>query len=271
MRLSKKNISIQKPVRVIIMEKIEEVEQFPYSQIDGFVKLRNVERVYKMGNQEIRALKNISLDLASGQLVVVLGPSGSGKTTLLNIIGGIDRCKGTILVGDADITKFSKAKLAKYRRTTCGFIFQFFNLIPVLNAQENVEYAIELTGKRTLNDISSKSAKYLKAVGMYEKRDKFPSQLSGGEQQRIAAARALAKEPQILLCDEPTGELSVKEGQKVLAVIQQLLRDNPRIVVLLVTHNQKIAQIANLVIRLRSGEIDTITKQVPVDAETISW
>jgi putative ABC transport system ATP-binding protein len=250
---------------------VDGVEQYTYDQIDGFVKLRNVERVYKMGNQEIRALKNISLDLSGGQLIVVLGPSGSGKTTLLNVIGGIDRCKGAILVGDTDITKLSKGKLAEYRRTACGFIFQFFNLIPVLNARENIEYAVELTGKKTLDEVSNMSAKYLKAVGMYEKRDKFPSQLSGGEQQRIAAARALAKEPQILLCDEPTGELSVKEGKKVLAVIQQLIRDNPSIVVLLVTHNQKIAQIGNIVIRLRSGEIDTVTKQVPVDAETISW
>jgi len=238
---------------------------------DGFVRLENVERVYKMGDQEIRALKNITLNLASGQLVVVLGPSGSGKTTLLNVIGGIDRCKGTIKVGDTEITKLRKGKLAKYRRTSCGFIFQFFNLLPVFNAQENVEYAVELLGNKTSKEVSHNALKYLKTVGMYEKRALFPSQLSGGEQQRIAAARAFAKEPQILLCDEPTGELSVKEGKKVLAVIQRLVQNNPDILALLVTHNQKIAQIGNLVIQLRSGEIDTITRQIPVDAETLSW
>ncbi len=240
-------------------------------QIDGFVKLENVERVYQMGNQQIYALKNVSLNLVSGQLVVVLGPSGSGKTTLLNVIGGIDRCKGAILVDGVDITKFNRRKLAKYRRNTCGFIFQFFNLLPVYNAQENVEYAVELVGKKSRDEVAAKAEEYLKAVGLYEKRNYFPSQLSGGEQQRVAAARAFAKEPKILLCDEPTGELSVKEGRHVLSIIQWLIKEHPEILVILVTHNQKIAQIGNLVIRLRSGEVDTIIKQEPTNAEVISW
>ena len=217
-----KDIDIQKGASSK-KELLSITSQVPLDQVDGFVKLVNVDRVYKMGDQEIRALKNVTLNLASGLLVVVLGPSGSGKTTLLNVIGGIDSCKGTIHVGDVEITKLSKGKLAQYRRTSCGFIFQFFNLIPVFNAQENVEYAVELIGKKTPKEVTHNTLKYLKAVGMYDKKNSFPSQLSGGEQQRIAAARAFAKEPKILLCDEPTGELSVKEGIKVLAVIQRFV------------------------------------------------
>jgi putative ABC transport system ATP-binding protein len=242
-------------------------------KIDGFVRLRNVERVYKMGDQQIYALNDISLDLASGQLVVVLGPSGSGKTTLLNVIGGIDSCQGTIKVGDIEVTKLGKGKLTKYRREKCGFIFQFFNLLPVYNAIENVEYAVELSAKRKLSrkEVRSRAEEYIKKVGLWEKRFLFPSQLSGGEQQQVAASRAFAKEPEILLCDEPTGELSVKEGKKVLAVIQEMVKDRPNMLVVLVTHNQKISLIGNQVIRLRSGEIDSIVPQTPTPAEEISW
>ena len=241
--------------------------------VDEFVKLRNVERVYKMGDQQIFALKNISLDLGSGQLVVVLGPSGSGKTTLLNVIGGIDSCQGTINVSNVEVTKLSKRKLTKYRREKCGFIFQFFNLLPVYNAIENVEYAVELSAKRKISrkEVRAKAEEYIKKVGLWEKRFLFPSQLSGGEQQRVAAARAFAKEPEILLCDEPTGELSVKEGKKVLAVIQEMVKDRPNMLVVLVTHNQKISLIGNQIIRLRSGKIDSIVPQTPTPAEEISW
>jgi putative ABC transport system ATP-binding protein len=242
-------------------------------QIDGFVKLRNVNRVYKIGNQQIYALKNLSLDLAGGQLVVVLGPSGSGKTTLLNVIGGIDKCEGRIEVGDIEVTKLSKGKLTRYRREKCGFIFQFFNLIPVLNAMENIEYAVDLSKSRkmSMSEVRAKTEEYIKKVGLWEKRFLFPSQLSGGEQQQVAAARAFAKEPGILLCDEPTGELSVKEGKKVLAVIQGIIKERPNILVILVTHNQKISLIGNKVIRLRSGEIDSIESQTPTPAENITW
>ncbi|MFX0171707.1 MAG: ABC transporter ATP-binding protein [Candidatus Hodarchaeota archaeon] len=243
------------------------------NQIDGFVRLKNVERVYKMGDQHIYALKDVSLDLASGQLVVVLGPSGSGKTTLLNVIGGIDDCQGTIEVGDIEVTKLSKRKLTKYRREKCGFIFQFFNLLPIYNAIENVEYAVELSAKRKLSrkEVRSKAEEYIKKVGLWEKRFLFPSQLTGGEQQQVAAARAFAKEPDILLCDEPTGELSVNDGKKVLVVIQDMVKDRPNMLVVLVTHNQKISLIGNQVIRLRSGEIDSIASQTPTPAEEISW
>ncbi|UCE15203.1 MAG: ABC transporter ATP-binding protein [Candidatus Heimdallarchaeota archaeon] len=226
-----------------------------------------------MGDQQIYALKNVSLNLASGQLVVVLGPSGSGKTTLLNVIGGIDKCEGSITVGNVEVTRLSKKKLTKYRREKCGFIFQFFNLIPVLTAMENIEYAVELSKSRKMSqkEVRTKTEEYLKKVGLLEKKDLFPSQLSGGEQQQVAAARAFAKEPKILLCDEPTGELSVKEGKKVLAVIQEIVNDRPEILVVLVTHNQKISLIGNQVIRLRSGEIDSIVFQTPTPADEITW
>ncbi|MFX1506751.1 MAG: ABC transporter ATP-binding protein [Promethearchaeota archaeon] len=242
-------------------------------QVDGFVKLRNVNRVYKIGNQKIYALKNISLDLEGGQLVVVLGPSGSGKTTLLNVIGGIDKCEGTIEVGGLKVTKLSKGKLTKYRREKCGFIFQFFNLIPILTAMENIEYAVELSKKRKMSqsEVKRKTEEYVKKIGLWEKRFMFPSQLSGGEQQQVAAARAFAKEPDILLCDEPTGELSVKEGKKVLAVIQGIIKERQNMLVILVTHNQKISLIADKVIRLRSGKVDSIESQAPTPAENISW
>ena len=239
------------------------------------VKLEHVSRTYIMGDQEIFALFGVSLKLESGQLVVVLGPSGSGKTTLLNVLGGIDRpTSGMINVGNLDITTLKKKELAEYRRTHCGFIFQFFNLLPVFNALENVVYAVELAAdkNKTQKEILEKAHEYLDAVGLSDKKDHFPSQMSGGEQQRVAAARAFAKEPHILLCDEPTGELSVKEGQHVLSVIQNMIKNTKnQMLVVLVTHNQKISQIGDVVIRLRSGEVDSITKQKPLPAENISW
>ncbi|MHA1215112.1 MAG: ABC transporter ATP-binding protein [Candidatus Hodarchaeales archaeon] len=238
------------------------------------IELENVSRVYKMGGHEIHALKDISLKFESGKLVVVLGPSGSGKTTLLNVLGAIDNCtSGKIVVNGLEITSLSKNKRTEYRRNKCGFIFQFFNLLPVYNALENVEYAVELasTKKISKKEVTSIAEDYLKRVNLFDKKDLFPSQLSGGEQQRVAAARAFAKNPQILLCDEPTGELSVKEGQQVLSVIQDMINERDDLLVLLVTHNQKIAQIADVVIRLRSGEIDSVKTQTPVSAKDIIW
>ncbi len=237
------------------------------------IVLENVERTYKIGGQEIKALKNVSLSLDHGQIVVVLGPSGSGKTTLLNVLGTIDHTtSGKIKVLDYELTKMNKKNKTAYRRKIVGFIFQFFNLLPIYTALENVEYSVELSNKKlSRKEVNSKSLEYLKLVGLESKANFFPSQLSGGEQQRVAAARAFAKTPQLLLCDEPTGELSVKEGVRVLSVIQQLVKDNPDLLVLVVTHNQKIAQIGHKVIRLRSGEIDSIIEQDPVDAETLKW
>ncbi|WP_455140829.1 ABC transporter ATP-binding protein [Candidatus Hodarchaeum mangrovi] len=238
----------------------------------GIIELKDVNRTYRMGSSEIFALKNVNLTLESGQIVVVLGPSGSGKTTLLNVIGGIDKCKGHISIDGKIITKMNKKDLTRYRRSTVGFIFQFFNLIPVFSAQENIEYAIELSHTSlSRREVVQKASKYLEAVELEKKALSFPSRLSGGEQQRVAAARAFAKEPRLLLCDEPTGELSVKEGKKVLSIIQQMVKDRSDLLVLLVTHNQEISKIAHKVIRLRSGEIDSITDQKPIDASQLNW
>ncbi|MHA1975268.1 MAG: ABC transporter ATP-binding protein [Candidatus Hodarchaeales archaeon] len=238
---------------------------------EGIVTLEHVNRVYQMGDHKIHALKDVSLTLETGKLVVVLGPSGSGKTTLLNVLGAIDKCDGKIRVSNLEITKLDKKQLTKYRREKCGFIFQFFNLLPVYNALENVEYAIELASNLSRKEVTAQATEYLRRVGLFEKRYHFPSQLSGGEQQRVAAARAMAKNPELLLCDEPTGELSVTEGKQVLSVIQNMVKERPDVLTILVTHNQKIAEIGNIVIRLRSGEVDSIEEQTPIPAEQLIW
>lgn len=239
------------------------------------IEIKNINRTYKMGSQEINALKNVSLTIESGKLVVILGPSGSGKTTLLNVLGGIDKLtKGKILFDGVDITKFSRKQLSEYRRKKVGFIFQFFNLLPIYNAIENVQYAVEISlnkdKKMSSKEIRDKAVQYLDAVDMGDKLDLFPSKLSGGEQQRVAAARAFSKEPDLLLCDEPTGELSAEEGRKVLAVIQKLSQEIDTLVVL-VTHNQEIAKIADIVIKLKSGEINEIIEHTPAKAEELNW
>ncbi|MFX0066271.1 MAG: ABC transporter ATP-binding protein [Candidatus Hermodarchaeota archaeon] len=238
-------------------------------------EIQNVTKKYQMGEHAIFALESVSLSLDGGQLVCVLGPSGSGKTTLLNLLGGIDDVTtGSILISGVDITKLSRKKLAGFRRSNVGFIFQFFNLLPIYNAFENVEYAVELSlsrdKKMTREQVRAKVLHYLKTVGLEHKQHYFPSQLSGGEQQKVAVARAMAKEPKLLLADEPTGELSVNEGKMVLKVIQQLSRQSD-VLVVLVTHNQEISKVGNTVIRLRSGEVDNIIEQTPVEAETLEW
>ena len=237
------------------------------------IEIENVTRTYKLGNQEVKALNSINLSLKSGQLVVILGPSGSGKTTLLNVLGTIDNVSsGSIKILDKTITKLSRGKKNAYRRENVGFIFQFFNLLPIYTALENVEYAVELANKKMSGkEVREKAWEFIKAVGLEEKANLFPSRLSGGEQQRVAAARAFAKEPKLLLCDEPTGELNVEAGKRVLSVIQNMVKTNPDLLVVIVTHNQKIAEIGNRVIRLRSGEIDSIAEQEPVDANTLTW
>ncbi len=250
---------------------MEIAEQKNRVSLEGMVTLENVSRVYKMGDHNIQALKDINLSLETGKLIIVLGPSGSGKTTLLNVLGAIDKCDGIIKIGNLEITRLNKKQLTKYRRQKCGFIFQFFNLLPVFNALENVEYALELASKLSRKEVTNRATEYLRKVGLYEKRFHFPSQLSGGEQQRVAAARAMAKNPELLLCDEPTGELSVKEGKQVLTAIQNIVKERSDVMTVLVTHNQKIAQIGDVVIRLRSGEVDSIEEQIPIPAEQLSW
>jgi putative ABC transport system ATP-binding protein len=230
------------------------------------LKLENVSRSYRMGAVEVRALSGIELDITQGEFIVILGPSGSGKTTLLNLVGGIDSpSSGRISVNGLEIGSLDDNALTQFRRDHIGFVFQFFNLIPTLTARENVEFAAELVGApRDTNEV-------LDTVGLAERADHFPSELSGGEQQRVAIARALVKDPPILLCDEPTGELDFETGKHILSAMRAIHRVD-RKTVLLVTHNTAIGDIADRVIRLRSGEVvEDKRNSSPLDPEELRW
>jgi putative ABC transport system ATP-binding protein len=230
------------------------------------LKLENVSRSYRMGAVEVRALSGIDLDITQGEFVVILGPSGSGKTTLLNLVGGIDSpSSGRISVNGLEIGSLDDNALTRFRRDHIGFVFQFFNLIPTLTARENVEFAAELVGApRDPNEV-------LDAMGLAERADHFPSELSGGEQQRVAIARALVKDPPILLCDEPTGELDFETGKHILSAMRAIHRAD-RKTVLLVTHNTAIGDIGDRVIRLRSGEVvEDKRNSSPLDPEELRW
>ena len=232
------------------------------------IQLENLSRTYGAGPTAVHALKGASLEIPPGQFVVILGPSGSGKTTLLNLIGSIDEpTSGTVRVGGTDLGSLDDSGRIDYRRNNVGFIFQFFNLIPTLTAGENVELIAELTGA----DGSERAGLVLNLVGLEDRIDHFPSQLSGGEQQRVAIARALAKEPPVLLCDEPTGELDFETGRRILGLLHRLNRETGR-TVLLVTHNAAVGEMADRVLRLHSGEIVSDTmNDAPVDAGELYW
>ena len=232
------------------------------------IQLENLSRTYGAGPTAVHALKGASLEIPPGQFVVILGPSGSGKTTLLNLIGSIDEpSSGTVRVGGTDLGSLDDSGRIDYRRNNVGFIFQFFNLIPTLTAGENVELIAELTGA----DGSERAGLVLNLVGLEDRIDHFPSQLSGGEQQRVAIARALAKEPPVLLCDEPTGELDFETGRRILGLLHRLNRETGR-TVLLVTHNAAVGEMADRVLRLHSGEIVSDTmNDAPVDAGELYW
>ncbi|EMC15484.1 mutanobactin A system ABC transporter ATP-binding subunit MubX [Streptococcus mutans] len=227
----------------------------------NIIEFKNVSKRYKVGNQEIEAVKHVSFNIESGEFVVVLGASGAGKSTILNLLGGMDTVsEGQILVEGQDIVRFSEKGLTKYRAEKIGFVFQFYNLISNLNTLENVEFAIEVS-KDSLNpkDI-------LKRVGLSERLKNFPSQLSGGEQQRVSIARAIAKNPLLLLCDEPTGALDYETGKEVLQLIKELNESTKKSVVL-ITHNSAIAKIADKIIHVRSGQIEKIelnSNKIPV-------
>jgi putative ABC transport system ATP-binding protein len=219
-----------------------------------------------MGAVEVHALRDADLEVRQGQFVVILGPSGSGKTTILNLVGGIDTpTAGRVLVDGVDIGAHPDAALTAYRRDRVGFVFQFFNLIPTLTARENVELAAELVSHpRETDDM-------LEAVGLSDRASHFPSELSGGEQQRVAIARALVKNPPILLCDEPTGELDFETGRRIMQLLRQINRAEGR-TVLLVTHNSAIPAVADRVVRLRSGMIVAQEEnQVPMDPADLQW
>lgn len=227
-----------------------------------------VTMVYGKGGNIVQALRGVNLSVAAGEFVVVLGPSGSGKTTLLNVIGAIEQAtSGRIVVAGLDVAALDRGGRSDFRRTRIGFIFQFFNLVPTLTAGENVQLIAELTGA----DVEARTARVLAQVGLSDAANRFPAQLSGGEQQRVAIARAMVKEPPLLLCDEPTGSLDLATGRQVLAHLYALAREGHHSVIL-VTHNSAIARMADRVIRMHSGEVaeDRVVEQ-PIPPEQLEW
>ena len=234
--------------------------------ISPLVVLENVTKTYMLGEIPVEALRGVDLELARGEVVVLLGPSGSGKTTLINIIGGLDTpTSGSVTVAHQDITTANEDQLTRFRRDTVSFVFQFFNLVPTLTAQENVELVAEISNSQ------SDCLDLLRRVGLGERADHFPHQLSGGEQQRVAIARALAKSPQLLLADEPTGNLDFRTGITVLEVLRDINRTDG-LSMLLVTHNEVIAEMADTVVRLRSGQVvDVQENESPLPASKIRW
>ncbi|WP_434438007.1 ABC transporter ATP-binding protein [Limosilactobacillus fermentum] len=229
------------------------------------ISFKDVNKIYQVGDQEVHALSQTSFTLEKGKLTIILGPSGSGKSTLLNILGGMDRpTNGTIDFDGEQVAQLSDTGLTNYRRQKVGFVFQFYNLIPSLTALENVAIAAKLNG----NDAQSES--YLEQVGLRHRLNNFPNQLSGGEMQRVSIARALAKKPQLLLCDEPTGALDSKTSLKIMALLQQAAQ-NPNTSVVMVTHNPTFEQYGDQVIRLKDGVIDRIDdNQLPVKLEGLA-
>lgn len=232
----------------------------------SFVSVKDVYKRYQMGEITINASDGITFDIEKGELAIVLGPSGSGKTTVLNMLGGMDTIdEGSILVDGKDIAKYSPKELISYRRYEIGFIFQFYNLIQNLTAKENIELAAQ-----TCKDFIP-AEEILKQVGLEERFDNFPAQLSGGEQQRVAIARALAKKPKLLLCDEPTGALDYNTGKMILKLLQDTCR-NSGMTVVLVTHNSAIAPMADRVIKLKNSRVrEIIVNENPIPVEEIEW
>lgn len=221
--------------------------------MNKLIEFKQVKKQYRIGEVTINALDGVDFSIEEGEFVVILGASGAGKSTILNILGGMDTASsGQVLVGGQDITRYKDRQLTAYRGERVGFVFQFYNLIPNLNALENVEFATEVCS----DHLDAKVV--LDQVGLRDRARSFPSQLSGGEQQRVAIARAVAKNPLLLLCDEPTGALDYVTGKSVLKLLQDLNRDTKKCIVL-VTHNTAIAPIADKVIKVRSGRIESIT------------
>ncbi len=230
----------------------------------GGIAVSNLTKIYGSGQREVRALDHASFTISEGEFTVILGPSGSGKSTLLNILGGMDKAsEGSVEVFGKEITRFSAKELVSYRRRDIGFVFQFYNLMPNLTARENVAIA------RCEGSMDEKDA--LEKVGLKDRGNNFPSQLSGGEQQRVSIARAIVKKPPLLLCDEPTGALDSKTGRMILVLLKQLKEEYGTTVVL-VTHNAKLADVADRVIRLSDGKIaENVCNLSPKEAGEVEW
>jgi len=231
-----------------------------------FIKVKNLTKSYTSGEVNTQVLKGVEMELDQGEIGVILGPSGSGKTTLLNIIGGIDRSdKGVVTVDNIEVTKLTDNKLTDYRREMVGFIFQFYNLIPNLTVGENVEVVSNISKSPIPID------EVLEAVGMADKKHRFPRELSGGEQQRVSIARAVVKNPKLLLCDEPTGALDYTTSREILKLLQKINKEFGT-TILMITHNTAISTMANRVYRVRSGEIvESIKNNSIMPAERIEW
>ncbi|MBR1458929.1 MAG: ABC transporter ATP-binding protein [Oscillospiraceae bacterium] len=234
--------------------------------MSAFVTFRHVKKIYKTGEMEIEALRDVSFEIEQGEFCVIVGASGAGKTTILNILGGMDTLsEGEVWLDGEEISAYKKRQLTAYRRYDVGFVFQFYNLVPNLTAKENVELAAQIC--RDPLD----AADVLTQVGLGERMKNFPAQLSGGEQQRVAIARALAKNPKLLLCDEPTGALDYNTGKQVLALLQDTCRKNGMTVVV-ITHNSALAAMADRIITVKSGMIEQMRKNDHiVDISEIEW
>lgn len=231
-----------------------------------FIEVEGLSKVYHVGEVDIRAADNVEFFVEKGEFVVIVGSSGAGKTTILNILGGMDTpTSGKLIVDGENVAAYKRKRLIRYRREDIGFIFQFYNLVQNLTALENVELALQVS-KNPMN-----AEKVLEEVGLSDRKDNFPSQLSGGEQQRVSIARALAKNPKLLLCDEPTGALDYQTGKQILKLLQDTCREKG-MTVLVITHNSAIAPMADRIIKVKNGKVSKMTvNENPVSVETIEW
>ncbi|MDD7390923.1 MAG: ABC transporter ATP-binding protein [Lachnospiraceae bacterium] len=234
--------------------------------MSGFVELKNVRKIYRMGEVEIKAVDGISFSIEKGEFVIIVGPSGAGKTTVLNILGGMDTAtSGKVMVDGQDVALFNGRSLTRYRRDDIGFVFQFYNLVQNLTARENVELAAQICREPLDAD------KVLKEVGLEKRAGNFPAQLSGGEQQRVSIARALAKNPKLLLCDEPTGALDYQTGKQILKLLQDTCREK-NMTVIVITHNTAITPMADHVIEIKNGQVGReFYNENPMPVEQIEW